>query len=283
MIRKQKIMAVGAHADDIEVGTAGTLLKYKDQGYDIVYVMSTNNMSGGNTTIKEDGSKETVKESPVDMMKLRKKECDAAAAVLDTQPIHLDHPQRHYNGPDGSQIELRYGCDLPEGVKENVPTIVTAYEDAASIQKVVDLIEEHNPACILTHGIADRNVEHLTTALLVTKAFWQAVENGFRGALLHWRNDYTCLGEINTRWETHVDISDYLDQRMELLGKHRCQMPTADDPDHGHRLRVLKYGTVCGCKAAEVFTWVRRYDIPDLDTTENFYSPLIAELIQNSV
>lgn len=42
----QKIMSVGAHADDIEIGTGGTLAKFHDQGYEVVYIMSTN-MSGG--------------------------------------------------------------------------------------------------------------------------------------------------------------------------------------------------------------------------------------------
>jgi len=41
------IMAVGAHCDDIEFTVAGTLLKYhREYNYDIVYVESTNNMSG---------------------------------------------------------------------------------------------------------------------------------------------------------------------------------------------------------------------------------------------
>ncbi len=283
MIRKQKIMAVGAHADDIEVGTGGTLRKYNDQGYEIVYVMSTNNMSGSNKVIKEDGSIESIDEPPLDMMKLRKKECDDAAALVGTKTIHLDHPQRHYNGADGRRAELRYGCDLPDGVEEDVPAILTAYEDPASIQQVVALILEHNPACILTHGITDTDVEHLTTTLLVTRAFWKSVEEGFRGALLHWQYGFTSLGDINTRWETYVDISDYVDHKMEMLGKHRCQMPTADDPDHGHRLRVKKYGTVCGCQAAEPFNWVRRYDFPDLDAMQEYYSPLITELVQNSM
>ena len=43
---KKCIMAVGAHADDIEGNAGGTILKYRKLGYDLVYVMSTNNMSG---------------------------------------------------------------------------------------------------------------------------------------------------------------------------------------------------------------------------------------------
>ena len=43
---KRSIMCVGAHADDIEFSVGGACLKYLDRGYEIDYVMSTNNMSG---------------------------------------------------------------------------------------------------------------------------------------------------------------------------------------------------------------------------------------------
>ena len=69
---------------------------------------------------------------------------------------------------------------------------------------------------------------------------------------------------------------------MEFIGRHRCQMPTAHYPHHGHRLLPLQWGAACGCRAAEVFTWVRRYDRPDPDATGDHCSPLIAELTQNS-
>jgi len=42
----RNIMAIGAHADDIEVNVGATLLKYHEMGYAITYVMATNNMSG---------------------------------------------------------------------------------------------------------------------------------------------------------------------------------------------------------------------------------------------
>lgn len=52
-------MAIGAHADDIELNVGGTLAKYREMGYDVVYVMSTNNMSGGWSKLRPDGIRET--------------------------------------------------------------------------------------------------------------------------------------------------------------------------------------------------------------------------------
>ena len=62
-MNKQKIMSIGAHADDIEIGSGGTLAKFHDQQYEIVYVMSTNNMSGGVQELQADGSIKRWKEN----------------------------------------------------------------------------------------------------------------------------------------------------------------------------------------------------------------------------
>ena len=50
------LMAVGAHADDIEINVGGTCLKYHELGYEIDYVMSTNNFSGDWKLRQPDGS-----------------------------------------------------------------------------------------------------------------------------------------------------------------------------------------------------------------------------------
>jgi LmbE family N-acetylglucosaminyl deacetylase len=273
------IMVVGAHADDIELQAGGTLLKYRDAGYEVVYVMSTNNMSGTVSELLKDGSKKTTRETPVPMMARRKRECDAAARALGTIPIHLDHPQRHYW--DGEKtVRLSYGCALPDGVYPDVPSILTAYEDQQSVKLLADLILEKNPECIFTHPAAQVNVEHFTTSLLATNSYWKAVESGFKGALLHWRECHTNFGELNCKWETFIDYTAYVDRKMELIGLHRCQMPNTRSPEFGHRILAQRWGTACGCGAAEVFTWIRRADRSGND--DPIYRPLTLELIGNT-
>jgi LmbE family N-acetylglucosaminyl deacetylase len=276
---KQNIMVVGAHADDIEIHAGGTLLKYRNAGYEVTYVMSTNNMSGGVSELLKDGTRKTTKETTVPMMKRRKGECDDAAAVLGTVPIHLDHPQRHHW--DGEKtVELRYGCTLPDGVQADTPSILTAYEHKPSIERLAKLILEKNPECVLTHPVAQLNVEHFTTSLLVTNSYWKAVEGGFKGALLHWREHHINLGDLNCQWETFIDYTPYLESKMKLIGLHRCQMPTAHLPEFGHRILAQRWGAACGCGATEPFTWIRRPDrSPDEDP---IYRPLTLELINNT-
>jgi len=276
----QSIMVIGAHADDVEINAGGTLLKYREAGYEVVYVMATNNFAGNVSVLNEDNTRRTWREDPVDLMARRKGECDDAAAALGTTPIHLDHPQRHYWFASGEAFELRYGCPLPEGVPENVPSILTAAEDADSLKRLAELILEKNPQVVLTHSVSTMSPEHYHTSILATKSYWQAVDAGFRGALLHWREAETRLGEFNCRWDTFVDYSPYLDRKMELIGLHKCQMPNAHLPDFGHRLLGERWGQACGCVAAECFTWVRRADYRDNDGL--VYPPLLLELIQNS-
>jgi len=275
----KRIMVVGAHADDVEIECGGTLIKYHKLGYEVVYVMATNNMSGGVNELQSDGSIRKKHEGPVEMMARRKCECDDGAAALGTKPIHLNHPQSHYWGKTGD-VELRYGCPLPEGVSENVPSILTAYRDPTSVKHLADLILEKNPECVLTHGVA-QVIEHFATSLLVTQSYWQAVERGFRGALLHWREVNTRLGEFNCRWETFIDYTPYLDKKMELIGLHRCQMPKAHLPNFGHRELAVRRGQSCGCGAAEVFTWVHHPDYYS-DDKDLVYFPLTLEFIQNT-
>ena len=275
---KRRILAIGAHADDLEVNVGATLLKYYDLGYEIIYVMATNNMSGLVAELQDDGKVTYVVETPVPMMARRKRECDDAARVLGTTPIHLDFPQRHYfTGNERESLEACYGSTVPEGVPENVPTILTASDNADCVESVCNLILEKDPECILTHGPIQQNIEHFATSLLVTRAFWKAVDKGFEGGLLHWVEAHTLHGDFYTRWETFVDGTGYHDRKMELLCLHRCQMPTAHYPDYGHRLLGEWRGKVTGCEMAEPFTWVRK-PVRRSKAITGFMSPIMGEL-----
>lgn len=277
---KRRIMAIGAHADDIEIQAGGTLLKYRDRGYDVIYVMATNNMSGVVAELLPDGQTRTTPEGSAAMSKRRKSECDVAASALGTTPIHLDHPQRHYWSDDGTQLEVRYGSPLPAGVPQNVPSILTAYEDPASVQRLTDLILEKDPEVILTHGLPQVNIEHTGTSLLVTSAYWKALEKGHRGALLTWVEGHVSLGDFHNRWETFIDYTGYVDRKMELIGMHRCQMPNAHLPTFSHRRRAAQWGVACNVGAAEVFTWVRRADVRVIH--ESVQCDVVVELVNHS-
>lgn len=244
------LMAIGAHADDIELNVGGALVKYHEMGYEIVYVMSTNNMSGGWSKLRPDGTRESRLPPFDEIMPQRKIEAAAAAKFFGTEAIHLDHPQRHYMAKNGKMVELRYGNPKPDCVAPDTPTILTAHEDKAIVRRLAELMLKHKPEAVMTHGPIMVDMEHVGTCMLVTKAYRLALESGLDGMLLHW-SDLTppIFGDTFSRWDTFIDISPSCwEKKLKAIGLHACQIP---DPS---RLDFPPRAAVCGCLHAETFT-----------------------------
>lgn len=276
----RSIMIVGAHADDVEIYAGGTTEKFYRKGYEVIYVMSTNNMSGNPGKLNEHGVKVMTPQSATGTIPRRKRECDDAAREWKTTPIHLDHPQRHYVDENLQKVELRYGSPLHPVIPSDVPTIITAGEDQASIDQVTRLILQKRPEVILTHGINALNPEHYATALLVVRAYWQAVDGGYKGAMLMWREPFDIFGPASTRWDAYIDISDLLDRKAELIAKHISMIPQAVRKDFALRQIDIEQGSEAGCHAAELFMWVGPKQRPKLEEVPE--DSLLAELIANS-
>jgi LmbE family N-acetylglucosaminyl deacetylase len=247
----KNIMAVGAHADDIEFNVSSSLLKYHERGYEVVYVMSTNNMSGRWARILPDGTRESRVVPWHELMPQRKLECAKAAKELfNTEPIHLDHPQRHYTDDNMQIIELGYGTPEPDCVTPGTPTILTAHEHKPAVEKLTALILEKNPEAILTHAAVDSNPEHSCTNLLFYNAFLEAQKQGYQGSLLFWLEvTASGRGEIFNLWNTFIDTTGYFQKKFDAIGIHACQVPCPEKLDLEDGLR----GKVCGCESAEVF------------------------------
>lgn len=274
MVQKT-LMAIGAHADDIELYVGGTLLKYMDQGYDVIYIMSTNNMSGSWKHPRPEGGWD-VKWHPYDEMQpQRKREAAAAAKHFGTDVIHLDHPQRHYTNHDGQRVTVCYGAERPGCVDEARSTILTAHEDPEHVQRLAELILKHRPEAVFTHGPVMQDLEHTATCLLVSKAYRQAVAQGHGGSLLHWP-DHTpdrprsLFGRSALRWDTHVDVSKYWDKKLDSVRFHASVIPEPGNVEYPD------WGPACGCDRAEVFTVV------DWGQQPEYASALSHELVRNA-
>lgn len=247
------LMAVGAHADDIEMNVGGTLLKYHALGYGVDYVMSTNNMSGQFRTRNPDGTLSRTNPPWDLMMQTRKKEAADAAALVDTTPVHLDHPQRHYYNHKGEQIEVRYGSEQPGAIGPKTPTILTAHQDRTVVERLTELILERNPEAILVHGMVMIDMEHVGTCLLTTKAYWLAKERGYQGMLLHWLDaTVSTFGDAYQQWMTHVDVTSYWDKKIDWIRLHASVVLAPEEIDYAPR------GLACNCGKAEVFDIVSR-------------------------
>ena len=221
------VMAIFAHADDVELGCGGTLSKYiKLFGYRADYIMSTNNMSGSWCILKADGKLESRKCPWHEIMPQRKKEADdAARAYYGTEAIHLDLPQRHYLNDDLVKIDLRFGNPQPAGTPPDRPSILTGAEDPATVASLAELILERNPEIIFTHAGVDPNPEHTCTTWLVIKAYKKAKEQGYTGSLLLSAGRHSAEAAPSySRCDTYIDISgEWLRLKTEALAVHLCQ------------------------------------------------------------
>ncbi len=287
-MNKKSLMVIGAHADDIEFNFGGTALKCHDQfDYEIVYVMSTNNMSGSwNQHLEENERKNIVPEELLPVIKRtedhdaktrttfvpwyvimpqRKKECEQAAReFFGTKPIHLNHPQRHYTNAKLEQVELRYGAPRPACITTNIPSILTAHEDKDSIERLASLIVEKNPEVIITHAPAEPCMEHLGTNLLVRKAFRKAQESGYDGSFIcSLTISPMNVGAFFEMYDTFIDISGYYQKKLEAIITHSCQITT-----YSHLvLRDEKTGKRAGIEYAEAFTIVELSNIRNGELT----------------
>lgn len=241
-------MAVGAHADDIELNAGGTLSKYHQAGYEILYVMSTNNMSGNWSALDDLGQRHVRRPVWSEIMPQRKKEAAAAAEFYGTKAIHLDHPQRHFCKPDGVIEKLGFGSQSPEGLAPGTPTILNAYEDVESVQRLVDLILSNQPEAIFSHSMESGNIEHVASCLLVATAYQKARQSGYRGMLLFWYDiSSPPVVTARRRWNSFVNVSDHWQAKLDAIALHACQIVDVNALD------LPEFGPTCGCRHAEVF------------------------------
>ena len=267
-MKEKTVMGVAAHCDDIEFLFAGTLLKYHEKfDYRVVYVESTNNMSGS-WSVNDSGKPELppgdFKRSKREYypgrftwdvpwfieMPQRKKEAADAAACFGTEPIFLDYPQRHYNDENLNGIKLVYGSPRPECIPENMPSIVTAHDFKEEVDKTAALILENDPEVIITHAPVDYTEEHTATSHLIRKAFLAAKKQGYDGSLIFAHPVTSGLyGAFFDQFDTFIDITGFERKKREVLAKHACQVPYPEKLD----IEDIPRGKRCGTGAAELF------------------------------
>ncbi len=239
-------------------------------------------MSGSVHSLDPDGNLIHKDESNSEMMARRKRECDDAAREWNTTPIHLDYPQRHYLDEQLIKFSLRYGTPVPSSVPGDVPSIILACEERQPIERIRDLILEKIRKSFLLILLPPTILSTGEPPCSSVIGYWEDVKMGYQGAVLQWLEPQTRFGAFYNRWETFVDYSPYLDRKMELIGKHACQMPKAHLSSFGPRILAQEYGKACGCNAAECFIWTQRASHKEKQHGFPVYSGLMLEFLKNS-
>lgn len=204
-----RVLAVGAHPDDLELACGGTLAKLADSGFEIRSLVMSAGQVGGDSSRRPDEAR------------------DGGTFLGATEVEVLDFPD----------------TDL-----------------AGSSQAMVGAIEERvksfAPDLILTHSVNDLHQDHHAVHLSVLRAARQ------RSSILCFESPSTTR---NFNPSVYVDISDYLDIKVEGIRRHRDQRGKPYMGSHTVRGTAAFRGRQARTLFAEGFEPVRLLaDLPGL-------------------
>lgn len=189
------VLAIGCHPDDLEIGCGGTLAKYVSLGHK-VFMCHVASGSMGHVVIEPD-----------ELVSIRDKEAHAAAAVIGAESINL------YVG----DIEV-------DSTNQN------------TLKELILVVKETKPDIIITHNADDYMTDHMETSRLAFNAsFASSLPHMVRQADRHeeivpifYMDTLAGIGFIPTEY---VDISDFIERKLEALNCHESQIKWMLDHD----------------------------------------------------
>ena len=183
-----RILAVGAHPDDIELQCAGTLAKFAARGDQVFMAISTNGELG------------SAKLSRAEIARVREQEARASAGVIGAELIWLGYP-------DGFLID-----------------------NEATRLRYIDLIRQTRPDMIITHDpVNDYHPDHNLTGLILWNVRVNAAATGIQSEFPPHEKipEYWFMDTLTGQYfqpQTYVDITDTMDKKRAMLGRHESQM-----------------------------------------------------------
>lgn len=231
-----RVLAIGCHPDDLEIGCGGTLRKYVEQGAD-VHMCHVANGNQGHVVIEPDALRE-----------IRTKEAENAGAILGAkQVINLDVPDMEVNSHDFRIMDA-----------------------------MADVVRSVRPDVIITHNNADYMTDHVETSIIATNgSFCSGLSHrpraydAYSSFIPVFFMD--TLAGVNFQPTHYVDITKQIDTKIKALECHESQLKWMLEHDHidfADMIRTCsKYrGYQCGVPYAEGF---RPYDVYPRFSTKN--------------
>lgn len=217
------VLAIGCHPDDMEINCAGTLAKCVARG-DNVTVCHVANGNLGHEIIQPD-----------ELREMRAKEAQNAGALAGIRVVT---------------------CDIGD---------LMVYEGSKQQRDlVVDVIRDANPDFIITHAPNDYMPDHVAVSRLVFDATFAASVPHYKTAVaekakvtpIYYMDNLAGVNFIPTHY---VDISEYIDKKMDMLECHVSQMKWMREHDNIDFAEFVKTcaryrGLQCGVQYAEGFT-----------------------------
>lgn len=238
---KIDILAIGVHPDDVELSCSGTLLRHIANGKTVGLADLTRGELGTRGTAD-----------------IRDIEALAAAEMMGAL--------------------FRENLGMEDGFFRNTPE---------NTLKIISLIRTYRPEIVLANAISDRHPDHGRAAQLTAEACFYAglariVTTGKDGAPQeHWRPKavYHYIQDHNLKPDFVVDITPYMDQKLDLVLAFRSQFYVPDAQEYEQELptpisgrefleflraKARTYGRPAGFEFGEGFTVARSIGVKDL-------------------
>jgi LmbE family N-acetylglucosaminyl deacetylase len=205
---QQKVaMVVMAHADDAEFGCAGTVARWVKEGWEVYYVLCTDNSSGG-----LDEATDVSEEARVNVVETRMQEQRNACAVLGVKDVFF---LGHRDGELRPDLQLRK--ELVRLYRTYKPTRVVCQSPVRSWEPALSLGASHP--------------DHLAAGESALAAAYPASQNPWdfpelvreEGLMPHKVKEiYIMGGGPNPNY--YSDISDTIELKWEALRAHKSQL-----------------------------------------------------------
>lgn len=225
-----RVLAVGAHPDDLEILCAGTLAKYAARDDQVTMAIATNGEVGSNTLPKEE------------IAAVRKKEAEASAKILGAEFIWMGYPDEFLFSNEQTRL------DFLNMVRRARPDIILTHGPT-------DYHPDHR-----TTGQILWDIRVMTT---VPNIKTDAPICSKIPEIFYCDN----VAGIDFVPEHYVDISETFELKQKMLACHKSQSIFLEEQYDISYLQFIEYigryrGLQCGVKYAECFrtspTWPKQ-------------------------
>ncbi len=217
-----KILAIGAHPDDIEFQCAGTLAKYKALGHDVAIAIATNGEVGSPDLCKEE------------IAAIRKKEAEASAEIIGADFYWMGYPD-----------EFLFNCR--ETRLKFIDTVRAARPDLIICS---DPQNDYHP----DHTTTGQTIWDIHVMLTVPNIVTDNPPCDVIPNIVY----MDTTGGVNFIPNKYVDITSTIDTKLRMLACHKSQDPWMVSQYGVTCAEMMKSfsgtrGFQCGCRYAEGF------------------------------
>ncbi len=230
----QVVLAVGAHADDIDFGASGSLAAWAKQGAHIEYLVMTDGSKGSSDLAIH----------PEDLIATRQKEQRAAAKLLGAKEVHF------FGYEDGN-------LELTQELKKRIVKLIR--------QLRPDTVVVMDPTMVYSSKLGFVNhTDHRVAGQATLDAVYPFTRDhlSFPDLYAEGLKPHKVAHLLLINLEKHncfIDISETLDLKLDVLCTHVSQIPDVQKVRAMLEARAKSLGQEAGMRYAEGFI---RLDLP---------------------